>query len=236
MIQDPVLSVDELHVYYGQSHILHGVNLTVAERELVCVLGRNGVGKTTLLRGLMRLTPPRRGDVRFMGEDIVHLKPSGIARRGISYVPQGRRIFPRLTVEENLHLGTVASDGVMHNGEQVFALFPVLKDRLGQQGGTLSGGEQQMLAIARGLVSNPRLMLLDEPSEGLQPSILQDLIRALKSVTKDLGISVLLVEQNLDLAFNVAERGYVMEKGQMVAEGGVDVLCDDAVVCEYLTP
>ncbi len=235
MTGQKLLSVDNLQVYYGDSHILHGITLSVGEQERVCVLGRNGVGKTTLLRGLMGLTPPREGTVIFAQEDITSLNPWEIARRGISYVPQGRRVFPRLSVEENLQLGSTASNGVMHNLDRVFYLFPVLKDRRRQQGGTLSGGEQQMLAIARGLIAGPRLMLLDEPSEGLQPSLLQDLTEALEGITDELGISVLLVEQNLDLAFSVAQRGYVMEKGQMVAEGAVDVLCDDTVVCEYLT-
>lgn len=229
-----ILSVEELHVFYGDSHILHGVTLSVGEREIVCVLGRNGVGKTTLLRGLMRLTSPRSGKVTFMDADISKLEPYQIAQLGISYVPQGREIFPDLTVRENLELGTITKANKGHVSEIVFDLFPVLKDRLRQKGGTLSGGEQQMLAVARGLVAEPRLMLLDEPSEGLQPSLLQGLVPTLKNINKELGVAILLVEQNLDVVFALADRGYIMEKGQIVSEGGTEELCDDALIRRHL--
>jgi urea ABC transporter ATP-binding protein UrtE len=231
-----LLSVDNLHVFYGQSHILQGVTLSVDEGEMVCVLGRNGVGKTTLLRGLMRLTPPRSGTVSFDGTDLARLAPHQIANQGIAYVPQGRHIFPDLTVEENLQLGAVTKPGDNKEPDTsvVFQVFPVLKERLRQRGGTLSGGEQQMLALARGLVAEPRLMLLDEPSEGLAPGLLQDMVVALRDINRTLGLSVLLVEQNLDVAFELAHRGYIMEKGRMVLEGAVETLRDDELIRQHL--
>ena len=234
MTETTILLVEDLHVLYGQSHILQGVTVSVAEGEIVCVLGRNGVGKTTLLRGLMRLTPPRSGRVSFLAKDISRLKPHQIARLGVSYVPQGRQIFPDLTVKENLELGTVGRPSRSDETEMVFEIWPILKERLLQRGGTLSGGEQQMLAVARGLVAKPRLMLLDEPSEGLQPSLVPELVSTLRDVNESLGISILLVEQNLDMAFALASRGYIMEKGRMVVEGSVEDLGDDSIIRRHL--
>lgn len=229
-----MLSIERLNVFYGDSHILHDVTLVVDQREIVCVLGRNGVGKTTLLRGLMRLTPPRSGKVTFIDVEISKLEPYQIAQLGISYVPQGRQIFPDLTVKENLELGAITRPKNRCFSESIFDVFPVLKDRLRQKGGTLSGGEQQMLAIARGLVAEPRLVLLDEPSEGLQPSLLWSLGAALKNVNKELGVAILMVEQNLDVAFALADRGYIMEKGQIVSEGGIEELQDEALIHRHL--
>jgi ABC-type branched-subunit amino acid transport system ATPase component len=163
------------------------------------------------------------------------MKPYQIARLGIGYVPQGRQIFPELTVSENLTLGTVGRRNRNPDTDLIFARFPILKERLAQKGGTLSGGEQQMLAVARGLIGEPRLMLLDEPSEGLQPSLVPELIGTLQDVNRSLGISILLVEQNLDLAFSLASRGYIMEKGQMVAEGTVGELGQEAIIRRHLT-
>jgi len=234
MSENPILLVEDLHVLYGPSRILQGVTISVGVGEVVCVLGRNGVGKTTLLRGLMRLTPPRSGRVDFMDQDISKMKPYQIARLGIGYVPQGRQIFPELTVSENLTLGAVGRPGRNPDTGLIFERFPILKERLSQKGGTLSGGEQQMLAVARGLIGEPRLMLLDEPSEGLQPSLVPELMSTLKEVNETLGISILLVEQNLDLAFGLASRGYIMEKGRMVVEGGVDELGQEEIIRRHL--
>jgi branched-chain amino acid transport system ATP-binding protein len=213
----PGLQVANVHTYYGDSHILHGVSLTVAAGEAVAILGRNGAGKTTLIRTIVGFTPPREGRVRF-GDDALHGAPAHeIARRGIGLVPQGRRIFAPLSVGENLMLGARSAA----NGwtlERVYTLFPRLRERAGQGGGTLSGGEQQMLAVARALMTNPRLLLLDEPSEGLAPIIVREVGRVLVRL-KGEGLSILLVEQNVPLALRVADRVYVMSKGQIVYHG-----------------
>ncbi|GIX47555.1 MAG: ABC transporter ATP-binding protein [Candidatus Tectimicrobiota bacterium] len=218
-----MLEVIELHSHYGTAHILQGLSLAVPLGKVVSVLGRNGMGKTTLVRSIMGLTPPevRSGDVRYQGEALRGLSPYEIARRGLGLVPQGRRVFRSLSVLENL---TLAARGPQGNGKpawtlsRVFALFPRLEERKHQRAGTLSGGEQQMLAIARTLMTNPSLLLMDEPSEGLAPllvSQLRDQILALKET----GIAILLVEQNLGLAMALADEVYVIEKGMVVFNG-----------------
>jgi branched-chain amino acid transport system ATP-binding protein len=210
-----VLEVDGIHTYYGESHVLHGVSLRVAPGEAVALLGRNGAGKTTAIRSIVGFTPPRAGRVVFEGQAIERWPAYRIARRGLALVPQGRRIFAPLSVRENLLLGARAEGWTL---ERVFELFPRLRERQGQLGGTLSGGEQQMLAIARALLTNGRLLLLDEPSEGLAPIIVREIgtiLRALKAQR----LSLLLVEQNYHLALRVADRVYVMNKGQIVYEG-----------------
>lgn len=229
-----MLSVENLNVYYGESHILQGVDLTVSEGEIVCVIGRNGMGKTTLMRGIMQLTPPKSGKIEFLGEDLTRLQPYDVALSGIAYVPQGRQIFPDLTVAENLRLGALSTGGKAELPPMVFNIFPVLKERLQQKGGTLSGGEQQMLAIARALVAKPKLVLLDEPSEGLQPSLMKALVKIVNDINRDLGVSFLVVEQRLDIAFGMASRGYVMEKGQMVQAGTISQLSKESVIKKYL--
>jgi branched-chain amino acid transport system ATP-binding protein len=210
-----VLEVDGIHTYYGESHVLHGVSLRVAPGEAVALLGRNGAGKTTAIRSIVGFTPPRAGRVVFEGQAIERWPAYRIARRGLALVPQGRRIFAPLSVRENLLLGARAEGWTL---ERVFELFPRLRERQAQLGGTLSGGEQQMLAIARALLTNGRLLLLDEPSEGLAPIIVREIgtiLRALKAQR----LSLLLVEQNYHLALRVADRVYVMNKGQIVYEG-----------------
>ena len=210
-----MLEVDGIHTYYGESHILHGVSLRVAAGEAVALLGRTGAGKTTMIRSIVGFTPPREGRIVFEGEPIQAWPPYRISRRGVALVPQGRRIFSPLSVRENLLLGARAAGWTL---ERVFALFPRLRERAEQSGGTLSGGEQQMLAIGRALLTNGRLLLLDEPSEGLAPIIVREIGRIVKGL-KGERLSILLVEQNYHLALRVADRVYVMNKGQIVYEG-----------------
>jgi len=225
------LVVDDIHTYYGESHVLHGVSLRVSPGEAVALLGRNGAGKTTLIRSVVGFTPPRRGRVLWEGASIGGWAPHRIARRGVGLVPQGRRIFSPLTVRENLLLGA------RHHGwtlERVFELFPRLRQRQDQMGGTLSGGEQQMLAIARALLTNGRLLLLDEPSEGLAPAVVREIGR-IAELLKGRGLSILLVEQNYHLALHVADRVYVMNKGQIVWNGApAGLAADEEVKRRYL--
>lgn len=219
-----LLEVHEIHTFYELSHILFGVSLEVAEGETVCILGRNGVGKTTTMRSIMGLTPPRSGSIRIFGEDIKGKKPFEIARRGVGLVPEDRIIFPDLTVGENLEIAV--KKGRKVDGwtlEKVYSLFPVLKDRDKQMGGTLSGGEQQMLTMARTLMGNPRLLLLDEPSEGLSPIM----VRAVENqihLLKEEGMTILLAEQNSNTAMKVSDRAYILEKGAVSWQGNVSEL------------
>ena len=210
-----MLEVDSIHTYYGESHVLHGVSLRVAPGEAVALLGRNGAGKTTAIRSIVGFTPPRAGRVLFEGQAIERWPAYRIARRGLALVPQGRRIFAPLSVRENLLLGARSEGWTL---ERVFELFPRLRERQAQLGGTLSGGEQQMLAIARALLTNGRLLLLDEPSEGLAPLIVRE-IGTILTALKAERLSLLLVEQNYHLALRVADRVYVMNKGQIVYQG-----------------
>jgi branched-chain amino acid transport system ATP-binding protein len=226
-----VLEVDGIHTYYGESHVLHGVSLRVAPGEAVALLGRNGAGKTTAIRSIVGFTPPRAGRVVFEGQAIERWPAYRIARRGLALVPQGRRIFAPLSVRENLLLGARAEGWTL---ERVFALFPRLRERQAQLGGTLSGGEQQMLAIARALLTNGRLLLLDEPSEGLAPLIVREIGTTLQAL-KAQRLSLLLVEQNYHLALRVADRVYVMNKGQIVYQGTPAGLeADEEVKRRYL--
>ena len=210
-----MLDVEGIHTYYGDSHVLHGVSLRVGPGEAVALLGRNGAGKTTTIRSIVGFTPPRAGRVVFEGQAIERWPAHRIARWGLALVPQGRRIFAPLSVRENLLLGARAEGWTL---ERAFALFPRLRERERQSGGTLSGGEQQMLAIARALLTNGRLLLLDEPSEGLAPIIVREIGRILLALKAE-RLSLLLVEQNYHLALRVADRVYVMNKGQIVYEG-----------------
>jgi branched-chain amino acid transport system ATP-binding protein len=210
------LQAEALHTYYGKSHILHGVSLELREGEIVTLLGRNGAGKTTTLRSLVGLTRAREGAVRIFGQATTDLPPYAIAALGVGYVPEGRRVFANLTVEENLK---VPLDRPGHwNLPRVFELFPRLAERRRNKGRQLSGGEQEMLAIARTLMLNPKILLLDEPSQGLAPLIVQEVLRVVASM-RDAGISVLLVEQNVRAAVEIADRAYVLDDGKVVYEG-----------------
>ncbi len=214
-----MLDVEAVHTYYGESHVLHGVSLRVGPGEAVALLGRNGVGKTTLIRSIVGFTPPREGTIRLDGAPIHRLPAYRIAQRGVGLVPQGRRIFAPRSVDETLQLAARGASGTGGwTAERVFDVFPGLRERGLQGGGTLSGGEQQMLAVARALMTNPRLLLLDEPSEGLAPLIVREIGRMLVRL-KGQGLSILLVEQNVPLALRVADRVYVMSKGQIVYGG-----------------
>ncbi len=210
-----MLQVDGIQTYYGESHILHGVSLGVGAGETVALLGRNGAGKTTMIRSIVGFTPPREGRIVFDGDEVHRWPAYRIARRGVALVPQGRRIFAPLSVRENLLLGARADGWTL---QRVFEMFPRLRERAEQAGGTLSGGEQQMLAIGRALLTNGRMLLLDEPSEGLAPLIVREIGRILQGL-KGQRLSILLVEQNYHLALQVADRVYVMNKGQIVYEG-----------------
>lgn len=221
-----VLQLQEVETYYGKSHILHGVSLEVGPGEVVALLGRNGVGKTTTLRSIMGLTPPRAGRIRFQGREITGLSAHRIPRLGIGYVPQGRHIFPDLTVLENLRIALVKGKLDEAILRKILNYFPKLETRLAQRGGSLSGGEQQMLAIGRVLVTGPRLILMDEPTEGLQPSLV-DLTREIIQAIRSEGVSILLVEQNLEMALKVSHRSYIMEKGAIVFKGRAGELAEN---------
>jgi branched-chain amino acid transport system ATP-binding protein len=217
-----MLNVTDLHAHYGKSHVLQGVNLAVDDGEAVAVLGRNGVGKTTTLRSIMGLLRPTGGGIQFNGVALDKLPPFRIPAQRIGYVPQGRHIFPKLTVLENLCLG-LARNPPEEELESIFAQFPRLKERLKQLGGTLSGGEQQMLAIARCLVLKPKLLLLDEPTEGLMPKLVADIRHEIRRINQS-GVSILLVEQSIPTALAVASRIYFMEKGRICHEARSDQL------------
>ena len=228
----PVLDIHALNVYYGESHILRNVDLSVQPGQMVCLIGRNGVGKTTLLKTIIGLLQQRSGSVRFEAKELEDLAPHQRARSGIAYVPQGREIIPQLSVKENLLLGLEALPGGLrrhrHIDPQVFELVPVLEGFLQRRGGDLSGGQQQQLAIARALLGKPKLLLLDEPTEGIQPSVVLDIERAVKRIVATTGISVLLVEQHLHFV-RQADWYYAMQKGGMVASGPTAELSKDVV-------
>lgn len=215
------LEVTKINTFYGSSHILFDVSLEVETGELVCIVGRNGAGKTTTLRSIMGLTLVRSGSIRFRGENIKAKPPFHIARSGIGFVPEDRVIFPHLTVLENLEMGV--KGGKKWEVEEIYQLFPILKERQSQGGGTLSGGEQQMLTIARTLMGNPSLLLLDEPSEGLAPRVIAALREQVQHL-KSRGITILLSEQNLNFALELADRCYIIEKGQIRWGGSVPEL------------
>jgi branched-chain amino acid transport system ATP-binding protein len=215
-MSEPALTADNLHTYYGKSHILHGVSLEVRPGEIVTLLGRNGAGKTTTLRSLVGLTHARQGAVRIFGKTTTDWPPYRVAMLGVGYVPEGRKIFPSLTVEENLKVP--AERPGPWNIPRIYELFPRLAERKSNKGRQLSGGEQEMLAIARALLLNPNLILLDEPSQGLAPLIVQEVFRVITSAREE-GISVLLVEQNVRAAVEIADRAYVLDDGKVVYSG-----------------
>jgi urea transport system ATP-binding protein len=219
-----MLSVANLNQYYGGSHILRDLSFDVPAGKVTALLGRNGVGKTTLLKTLMGLLPAATGTVRFGERDLTRAKPDERARAGIGYVPQGREIFPRLSVEENLEMGLATRAGSAPIPEGIFEMFPVLRQMLGRHGGDLSGGQQQQLAIGRALAMGPTLLILDEPTEGIQPSIIKDIERAIRSLAQSGEMAILLVEQYYEFARSLADQYLVMERGEIVARGrGADM-------------
>ena len=229
---DPVLAVADVHTYYGDSHVLHGVSLGVAAGEVVAILGRNGMGKTTLIRSIVGFTPPRRGRVRFAGEDVTAWAPFRRIERGMALVPQGRRVFASLSVRENLDVARAGAG--RWDRERVYGLFPRLRERAPSRAGKLSGGEQQMLAIGRSLMSNPTLLLMDEPTEGLAPLLVREVGRVIGELKRE-GLSILLVEQNLPMAAAVADRVHVLSRGEIVYSGSpAALLADETVKSRYL--
>jgi len=230
-----MLEVAGMTVSYEGSRILRGVNLTVPDRGLVCLMGRNGVGKTTTLKSIIGLTKTDAGTIKFSGKDMAGLPPDDRARLGMAYVPQGRDIFPNLTVWENLKISLVIH-GAKANGqvERVLELFPILKDMLQRKGGVLSGGQQQQLAIARALLTSPSLLLLDEPTEGIQPNIIDQIGETLLKIKQEGKLSILLVEQYLDFCLAVGESFYIMDRGAIVASGPISQLQGD-IVKQHLT-
>ena len=226
-----MLKVAGIDTFYGQTQILRGVSLEVGQGKVVTLLGRNGMGKTTTVRSIMGLTPPRSGSISFEGLDITHLKHFRIARCGLALVPQGRQIFASLSVKENL---TIGMRGARFGLDNIYEYFPILKDRSKHRGNQLSGGEQQMLAIARALLANPKLLLLDEPSEGLAPRIIEEVGEIVLRL-KQMGLSVLLVEQNLSLALRTSDYAYVMHRGEIVYQGATcDLAQNEAILAEYI--
>jgi branched-chain amino acid transport system ATP-binding protein len=224
------LQAEGLHTYYGKSHILHGVSLSAAEGRITALLGRNGAGKSTTLRSLMGLTPPRQGKVEIFGQDTTRWAPFRIAALGVGYVPEGRRVFPNLTVAENLRV-PIARGGPWSE-ERVYELFPRLAARRSNRGRQLSGGEQEMLAIARALILNPRLLILDEPSQGLAPLIVREVFDVVARMRSE-GISVLLVEQNARMSLEIADNAYVLDDGNVVYSGAAaELRADEARVRE----
>ena len=235
MSAEPVLDVAGLRAAYGRTPVLRGIDMTIAKGEIVSLIGRNGVGKTTTMRCLIGLLRATSGQILFEGQPITDLPADARARLGIGYIPQGRQVFPRMTVEENISVSLLAGRGKDRGlAELAYQYFPILKERRRQSAGTLSGGEQQQLAIGRAMVGNPRLMLLDEPSEGIQPSIVQMICEVLKSVRDQLGTTILFVEQNLDTILAISERCYVADKGTIVAEISRDQLRTRDAVRQHL--
>ena len=230
-----MLKIEQLNQYYGQSHTLWNLDLDVPEGECTVLMGRNGVGKTTLLQCIMGLLPIKSGNLKYAGDELSRVSAERRAGLGIGYVPQGRQIFPLLSVEENLLIGLPARrDGLRKIPDFIFELFPVLKDMLGRRGGDLSGGQQQQLAIGRALVTDPRLLILDEPTEGIQPNIVADIGSIVRHLNREMGLTVLLVEQKLPFARKVADRFCLMDRGRAVAQGAMPDLSED-LIHQYLT-
>jgi branched-chain amino acid transport system ATP-binding protein len=233
-----MLSLVDVHTYYGNIQALKGVSLEVKEGEIITLIGANGAGKTTTLMSISGIVPPRTGEIRFLGQPITHINPNKIVSMGISQVPEGRRIFPYLTVLENLDMGAFLrndAEGIKSDLDYVFNLFPILAERRNQAGGTLSGGEQQMLAISRALMARPRLLLLDEPSLGLAPLVVKRIFEIIKKINSENKTTIFLVEQNANLALKVAHRGYVMENGEITLADSADhLLANEAVKKAYL--
>ncbi|MES0349574.1 MAG: ABC transporter ATP-binding protein [Desulfobacteria bacterium] len=233
-----MLELKNLQTFYGNIQALKGVSIEISEGEIITLIGANGAGKTTTLMSVCGIVPPRSGDILFMGKPIHDLSPNQIVSLGISQVPEGRRIFPYLTVMENLDMGAFLrtdKDGIKQDMEYIFELFPILAERRHQAGGTLSGGEQQMLAISRALMARPTLLLMDEPSLGLAPLIVKQIFEIIRKVNTENNTTIFLVEQNANLALKVAHRGYVMETGRItLADSAEKLLADEKVKKAYL--
>jgi branched-chain amino acid transport system ATP-binding protein len=227
-----LLEVDDLNVYYGAIHALQGISFNIQQGEIVSLIGANGAGKSTTLRAVSGLLRPRRGSIKYKGDEITMTPAENIVRLGISHVPEGRKIFAPLTVRENLEMGAYTRNDrneIQKSLESVFASFPRLKERINQLGGTLSGGEQQMLATGRGLMSRPTLLLLDEPSMGLSPILVEEIFRIIKEINAQ-GTSILLVEQNASMALSIANRAYVLETGRIVLSGDAKEIAENPQV------
>ena len=233
-----MLKIDNLHVYYGNIHALKGISLEVKPKEIITLIGANGAGKTTTLRGISRLIPVSEGKIEFLGEDITNLNATEIVKRGLVHVPEGRRVFAPMSVMENLELGAYLrkdKNEIKKDLDRVFNLFPRLYERKTQMAGTLSGGEQQMLAIGRAIMTKPKLLLLDEPSMGLAPLLVKEIFEIVKQINSNEGITVMLVEQNANMALKIAHRAYVLETGKIVLSGNAnDVLHNEEVREAYL--
>ncbi|MEK6534967.1 MAG: ABC transporter ATP-binding protein [Thermodesulfobacteriota bacterium] len=228
-----MLELRNVETFYGNIMALKGINLSINEGEIITLIGANGAGKSTTLMTICGIVPPRRGEILFLGKPIHRVEPHEIVALGVSQVPEGRRIFPLLTVTENLAMGAfLRNDGgeIARDIEYIFSLFPILKERRHQPGGTLSGGEQQMLAISRALMARPRLLLLDEPSLGLAPLIFQLIFRIIPKINRENGTTILLVEQNANMALKIAHRGYVLENGRITLEGAAESLLNNEEV------
>jgi urea transport system ATP-binding protein len=236
MVADTLLTIDNLSVSYDGSRILRDVDLVIGRGKITAIMGRNGMGKTTLLKAIVGLLEPDEGTITLDSSDITSLSPDIRARMGLGYVPQGREIFPRLTVEENLRIGMEAREeaGDPLSDSMVFDLFPILSQMKDRHGGNLSGGQQQQLAIARALVGNPRILILDEPTEGIQPSIILEIEKVLQKLKNETELTIILVEQYFDFARKVADHITLMERGAVTLEGAADELSDDAIK-GYLT-
>jgi branched-chain amino acid transport system ATP-binding protein len=232
-----LLEIEDLHVFYGQIHALRGLSLALGKDEIVTLIGANGAGKSTTLKAISGILNPAEGEIRLEGAPLGQVAPHDVVGLGIVQVPEGRRIFGRLTVRENLRMGAFLrndKDGIKQSEERMLDMFPVLGERISQVAGTLSGGEQQMLAMARGLMSKPRVLLLDEPSMGLAPMLVELVFEAVQDIRKQ-GVAVLLVEQNAFMALQIADRGYVMETGEIVLSGsGAALLENEEVKRAYL--
>ena len=229
----PALAVEDLHAAYGQSEVLHGLTFAVAPGEIVAVMGRNGMGKTTLMKTLMGLLPVKAGSIRVEGADVAGLKSHARVAKGLAYVPQGRMIFSTMTVQENIETGLTVT-GARTVPQDLYEMFPVLLEMKGRRGGNLSGGQQQQLAIARALASRPKVLLLDEPTEGIQPSIIREMGRTLKRIRDERGLSIVVSEQVLSFALDVADRVVVLENGAIVHEAPRDGI-DEAAVARFLS-
>jgi urea transport system ATP-binding protein len=230
-----MLKLESINQYYGESHTLWDIEMNVKEGECTCLMGRNGVGKTTLLKCIMGLLPVREGIIRYLDNDLTKLTAEHRAHMGIGYVPQGRQIFPLLTVEENLRIGLQARrDGLKTIPDFIYQMFPVLKEMLNRRGGDLSGGQQQQLAIGRALVTDPKLLILDEPTEGIQPNIVHEIGDVIGKLNSEIGLTVLLVEQKLPFVRRVADSFIILDRGRMMAAAKIDDL-NDELIRKYLT-